>query len=206
MGDKATPDVYSMYNEGCVVDLAEERMGKGGGDLCVELKAYSSLVDSGTSAPHETSYHGETHGFGNTEEFLIHKVIGVKERRGAAKWDSKTGGGSVKAHSGDYDDAIRNKRNTVALRIHNHFGGFAPGAAKDLRGLAKRPIDRTNYESWRATHFVKYWAQRISAAIVTADARRCLRRLPGLRALVRSAADTAPRRRANDTRAARGAA
>ena len=36
-------------------------MGKGGGDLCVELKVYSSFVPLGASAPHETSYHGDTH-------------------------------------------------------------------------------------------------------------------------------------------------
>ena len=32
--------------------------------------------------------------------------------------------------------------------------------------------------------FITYWAQRISTAIVTADARRCLRRLPALRGIV----------------------
>ena len=28
--------------------------------------------------------------------------------------------------------------------------------------------------------YVLYWARRLSAAVVTADARRCLARLPGL--------------------------
>ena len=38
-----------------------------------------------------------------------------------------------------------------------------------------------------------YWSQRISASIVAADARRCLRRLPGL---ARAALEgVAPRRR-----------
>ena len=196
LGDKEAPDVYAMYNDGCVVDLAEERMGKGGGDLCVELKVYSSLVDSNASAEHETSFHGDTHAFGNSEERLIRKVLGVKERRGDAAWDAKTGSGAVAAHAGDYDDAIRNKGNTVLLRLHNLFGGFTAAADKDLRALSNRPIDRTEYESPGAS-FVPHWARRISAAIVTADARRCLRRLPGLRALIRDNTNAAPRRRNN---------
>ena len=73
------------------------------------------------------------------------------------------------------------KRNSVKPLVHNTFGGFNRGAVTHLHDLAKRSIDCTAYESWTAPSFVPYWAQRISAAIVTADARRCLRRLPGLR-------------------------
>ena len=57
--------MYKIYNDGCVMDLAEEGMGNGGGDLCVELKAYTCFVPLGGSSPHETSYHGDTHAFGN---------------------------------------------------------------------------------------------------------------------------------------------
>ena len=39
--------------------------------------------------------------------------------------------------------------------------------------------------------FVEHWAQRISAALVVADAERCLRRLPGLKQ--QAAAATAAR-------------
>ena len=50
------PELYKIYNDGCVVDLVEEGMGKGGGDLCVELKVYSSLVGpQGASSPNETT-------------------------------------------------------------------------------------------------------------------------------------------------------
>ena len=62
--------------------------------------------------------------------------------------------------------------------------------------LSKRNIDRTEYETWAAAAFAVYWGQRISAAIVTADARRCLSRLPGLRSRAFAAAGaqrTAPR-------------
>ena len=90
----------------------------------------------------------------------------------------------------------------MVLLLHNLFGGFARGAAKHLRGLAARNVDRTEYESWAASEFVPYWAQRISAAIVTSDARRCLRRLPGLKAQVIGAA--APARARAATAGTRG--
>ena len=35
LGDKSCPEVTAIYNEGCVVDLAEGLMGKGGSDLCL---------------------------------------------------------------------------------------------------------------------------------------------------------------------------
>ena len=49
LGDKERPELYELYNVGCVVDLAEEQMGAGGGDLCVELKAYTPLVAASAS-------------------------------------------------------------------------------------------------------------------------------------------------------------
>ena len=144
-------------------------------------------MPEGKSAPYETSYRGDTHAFGNTEERLIRTVLGVRAREGDQPWDSSTGAGSVKEHRGDYHDAIHTKRNTVHLRVHNTFGGFNPGAVHGLLELSKRTLDRTEYVTWAAADFVPYWAQRISAEIVTADARRCLERLPGLRAQARQA-------------------
>ena len=129
-------------------------MGKGGGDLCVEVKAYSSLVAEGASAPGETTFHGDTHAFGNSEERLIRMVLGVKGRLGDQPWDSATGVGAVAAHDGDYRDALYVKRNTVRLRIHNTFGGFSRGAERDLRDLARREVDRTPYENWAAAEYV----------------------------------------------------
>ena len=191
MGDKSSPELYALYNDGCVVDLAEERMGKGGGDLCIELKVWNSLVAADSSSRrNDTTYHGGTHAFGNTEERAIHRVLGVKGRDGDERWESMQGVGHVTAHDGDYHDAQHVKRNTVELRLHNLFGGFAPGSARGLRDLSKRTIDRTLYENRSATDFATYWAQRISAAIVLGDARRCLRRFPALR---RRAADAAQR-------------
>ena len=85
----------------------------------------------------------------------------------------------------------------------------------DLRARAK-VVDTTDYPpGWPHKHdrgegYVQFWTERLSAAIVTADARRCLRRLPGLQlqatqaAARRAAAVTA--RRAHDARAADAAA
>ena len=191
LGDKEKPELYKIYNDGCVVDLAEEGMGKGGGDLCMELKVYSSLVPQGASSPSQTSYHGKTHAFGNTEERLIRTVLGVEAREGDLTWDSSTGLGKVTYHKGDYHDAIHTKRNTVDLRIHNTFGGFNRGAARALHALSKRTTDRTEYEGWAAPEFKPHWGQRISAAIVMADAKRCHHALSGLRGKARGTA--APR-------------
>ena len=138
MGDKEKAEVFTIYNTGCTVDLAEEGMGKGGGDLCVEGKVWNSLVREGMSSPHETSFHGDTHGFGNTEERAIRDVLGVAEREGDARWDSAMGAGAVEAHPGTYHDAIHVKRNTVELRLHNIFGGFNKGAAQAL--AIARPV------------------------------------------------------------------
>ena len=193
LGDKERPQVYKFYNEGCIVDLAEEGMGRGGGDLCVEIKAWNSLVPAGSSAPGETSFHGDTHGFGNTEEKCIRENLGVSAQQGNTAWDPATGTGAVAYHEGAYHDAIHVKRNTVDLRLHNLFGGFGPGAAKALHMLSRRPVDRTDYESRTAAKFKPYWGQRISAAIVIADAKRCLKRVSRMRSEVRGTPDASPR-------------
>ena len=90
---------------------------------------------------------GATHAFGNTEARLIRKVLGVKARDGAERWDSVRGTGAVRAHRGDYHDALHVKRNTILLLVHSIFGGFARGAVSHLRSLAKRPVDKTEFAS-----------------------------------------------------------
>ena len=54
----------------------------------MELKVYSSLVQHTytvqqgcASSPNATSYHGDTHAFGNTEECRIRMVLGVELTR-----------------------------------------------------------------------------------------------------------------------------
>ena len=41
--------------------------------------------------------------------------------------------------------------------------------------------DHTAYEDGGPTKWMPHWTQRISAAIITGDARRCLERLNGLK-------------------------
>jgi hypothetical protein len=47
--------------------------------------------------------------------------------------------------------------------------------------MADDGADSDFEESWAASEFVPYWTQRISASIVSADARRCHRRIPRLK-------------------------
>ena len=200
LGDKEHPEVTEIYNDGHIVDLAEALMGKGGTDLCLEMKAYADLLLKGSAGEYETSVRGSTHAFGNTEERLIRSNVGVPARgaEGDARWDPATGTGRVRAHQGDYDDAIRVKRNTFVLFLVNLFGGLAPGAVRHMYTLAQRArrLDRTPYPARGATKYLPYWTQLLSAAIVTADARRCIRRLGGLQVQASEAARQAARRAA----------
>eukprot|EP00966_Prymnesium_polylepis_P157450 3638811-Prymnesium_polylepis.1 len=94
-------------------------MGDGGGDLCVENKAYFDLVPIGTSAATDTSLRGATHAFGNMEEKLIRSNFGVEARAGEGGFDPSTGKGAVLRHQGVYHDALFVKENTLVLTLHN---------------------------------------------------------------------------------------
>ena len=167
-------------------------MGKGGADLC-----FSDLVEADASPKPGTVHRGDTHAFGNTEERAILEVLGVPERADAQgrPWDHSAGTGAVKRHEGSYDDALHVKRNDVVLFLVSLFGGLAPHAADHIRALSRRSIDRTEYE-WdiyneyipdrskrhrTKDRYVSYWTRRLSSAAVMAGARRCIKRLPGLR-------------------------
>ena len=117
---------------------------------------------------------------------------------GDQRWDPASGTGRVAYHKGVYDDAIRVKRNTFVLFLVNLFGGLAPGATRHMYVLAERArrLDRTQYPLRRASKYLPYWTQLLSAAIVTADARRCIRRLGGLQVQASEAARHAARRAA----------
>ena len=94
-------------------------------------------------------------------------------------------------------------RNTLVLTLHNLWGGIAPGGVAHLYALSQRArtLDRTVYSGPRARAgsacFTPHYGERLSAAAVTGDARRCLRRLPGIRQQAASAAQRAALRRAN---------
>ena len=169
------------------MDLTEEGMGARGGDLVIEVKVWDDIIPSSKGAEHETVHRGHTHGFGNSEERAIRSNLGVSGRPGDVGWDNAAGTGRVVPHLGVYHDAATAKGNTVCLRLHNVFGGRAPGACAALRRLARRDAyDRTDYPTRGHTfeaheHFQTYWGQRLSAAAAFGDARRSLRRLAKLR-------------------------
>ena len=76
---------------------------------------------------------------GNTEEALKWCVLGTRQRAvpAAGPFDHKTGTGYVKAHRGDYADAICNRKARVKLLCHEIFGGMSSYAARHLRRLAR---------------------------------------------------------------------
>ncbi len=59
---------------------------------------------------------------------------GVRTRGTASDrvWDPSKGEGRVTAHAGDYDDAVRVKRNTLIIFLINLYGGLTPEAVKHV--------------------------------------------------------------------------
>ena len=190
LGDKENVDAWKVFNEDCCFDIAERAQAAGGTDLVVEVKAWSHLHPVTSPPPHSNiARRGDTHAFGGTLEHATRKVLGVRARAGARPWDHATGTGSVVHHPGDYDDAIRRKRNVVVLFLIEITGAMSPPAKRHLRWLHKRAkrnngnADRTHYEGWAARTrgtarpFMQHWTQRLSAATVMGDARRALNAL-----------------------------
>ena len=109
--------------------------------------------------------------------------IGVRARTGPERWSNAAGTGSVRAHTGCYDDAIHTKHNEFWLIIHNLFGGLNPAGVKLFRlykERAKPGNDRTEYAvsdsgASGVRAFAPHWSQLLSAAVVTGDAMRSLR-------------------------------
>ena len=118
---------------------------------------------------------------GKTSERLKHKVLGTRQRGVPAqgKFDHAAGTGHVPYHAGDYVDALKNRKATVQLLVHETLGGMCPFSARRLRRLARDAAtsgcDATDYTlSSTACSFVPYYAQRISSAIVMNGAQGML--------------------------------
>ena len=97
----------------------------------------------------------------------------------ASSTNHTTGAGYVPYHAGDYVDAIKNKKATTHLLVHETLGGMCPYSARRLRRLARDAAtsgcDATDYTlSSTACSFVPYYAQRISSAIVMNGAQGML--------------------------------
>ena len=210
--------VRIFFNNGHVLDLGEPRRGKGGTNRIMELKVYNSLVPSDATPDTGCSLSGDTHTFGNTEEYLIRKNKGVKARQGERLWSNADGTGHVALHKGCYDDAIYAKRNEMWLVVHNVFSGLNREGVKLFnlyRARAKHGTDRTDYVAndkgaYDVHSFAPHRAQLLSAAIVKGDrcstctARRgqVPRRLPLLFCSPRTCrpSPAAPARRATPSR------
>ena len=110
------------------------------------------------------------------------------------------GKGAVEGKKGAYDDVLDIKRNAVVLFLINHFGGVGAEGVAWVYALKERAKahDTTAYVLGGPTRkqWVVHWMHRMSVAVTTADARRCLRRLPGLRAKAHGATRARPTQRA----------
>ena len=92
--------------------------------------------------------------------------------------DHRTGRGWVKAHDGQYYDAIHRHRSKVSLILVEATGGVYPPTRSVVGRLAKRftgkhAIDRTKYGSTRVStrSFFAHHIQALSKAAVPGDAR-----------------------------------
>ena len=138
-------------------------------------------MHASTNHPACTALVGHKYPFGNTSERLKHKVLGTRQRGLPAqgRFCHQRGTGFVPYHAGDYVDALKNKKATVQLLVHETLGGMCPFSARRLRRLARDAAasgcDATDYSlSSTARSFVPFYAQRISSAIVMNGARSIL--------------------------------
>jgi len=187
MGDKGKGKAaYAEWNDCYIPDVVS--IGEDETTLA-EIKNYSAIVGPGTGAPACTSLNGHVFAFGNTEERLKHKVLGSRQRGRAVDgaFNHGDGSGYVKAHYGDYGDAIRNRKAKVLLLTYENSGGMSPFTAKQLQRLGRdakeHGHDSTNYRaSHTARSFVPYYAQRMCTAIVMHGAKGILKGLKKARA------------------------
>ena len=127
------------------------------------------------SAP--STNEGHLIAFGNTEEAIIRRTLGLKERsNGSGALDRSTGAGHVPAYAGDYADAL-SKRHPVRLFVTESTGALSRRARNLLGTLAhaaraRGAHDRTSYGRSRAStkSFFRHHLAAISAAIVYQDA------------------------------------
>ena len=120
MGDKEKPELTDMINTTCAVDLAElEGDEATGADVCQEYKVVAPLTKSRRMG-RGSVLHGGTvadvghlYAFGNTEERYRIKILGCKGKGTLGvdrPFNHTTKVGSVKERTGDYEDALRNKK------------------------------------------------------------------------------------------------
>ena len=104
----------------------------------------------------------------------------------------------------------------MVLFLVSLWGGLAPDAVGYMRGLRTRAVkvvDRTAYTRQElrgakpGSRYLSHWCERLSAAVVMADARRCIKRKDELRVrLANARRQRAAARRHAAAQAAAGAA
>ena len=101
---------------------------------------------------------GHLYAFGNTEERYRIKILGCKGK-GTLGVDrpfnhaTKVLGRCVKERTGDYDDALRNKKALVIPMILEAFGGISPHSLHFIRRLARRTEGRARATAHRLQSF-----------------------------------------------------
>jgi len=172
---------YKQFCASYVPDIVTTAGADGERPEIHEIKNYSCFVHASTAHPACTTLSGHKYGFGNTSERLKHRVLGTRQRglQAQGKFDHASGAGYVAHHPGDYVDAIKNRKATVQLLVHETLGGMCPYSARRLRRLARDAAtsgcDMTDYTlSSTASSFVPFYAQRISSAIVMNGAQGIL--------------------------------
>ena len=200
LGDKKHPNKTDEFNVGHIVDLAELGVGPGGCDVGMELKVVSSLKKT-QHLGRGTAKHGgciasvgHVVAFGNTEEELRNESLGCAQRGlpSDKPFNHGDGKGYVAPVKGLYDDALVKKKHKLDFVVHETSSGFSPPAVARMRRFGRKAasgVDRTKYPRRccaRHYSFVPHHTQRISVAIVRADAQGILKQLRRLRAAPRA--------------------
>ena len=138
------------------MDIAElEGDEETGGDALWEtkvpspLKATYSAGRGSVAGGGKPATVGHRIGFGSTEEEMLVKVFGCKERgrQTDGPFDHATGKGWVQKQVGQYDDAI-NKRNQVNMLLVESTGGVAPMSRARVRRLSRRAKGKGAQTAW----------------------------------------------------------
>jgi hypothetical protein len=129
---------------------------------------------------------GHLYAFGNTEERYRIKILGCKGKGTLGvdrPFNHATKVGSVKERTGDYDDALRNKKALVVIpkfpMILEAYSGISPHSLHFIRRLAlrakgARARDSTVYRGSSTSaksFFVHIHTQQLAAAAQVGDAK-----------------------------------
>ena len=208
LGDKGDAEKTRDLNADHTLDLAElggdDATGR---DALYEFKVPTPLTKGyaagrgsadGGGAPASV---GHLYGFGSTLEKYKRLVNGVRERgrQREGPFNHSTGRGWVKAHKGQYHDAIVVKRLRVWLMLVEAFGGLGPDTRAAVWALSERAkgrnaVDRTKYGQARASprSYYVHHTQQIAKAAVLFDAAAIRKAALTTRQRVCFAANAAP--------------